>query len=247
MLYLVEHFYSIQGEGKFSGVPSLFFRFGGCNLKCAGFGTRYIVDEVEKVGCDSFYAVDSNFRSSWQEIGNLDQLISIFQYYHQNISHVVLTGGEPLIYVSNPVFLQFLQYLKSKNFHITIETNGTIAVPEIDIFRNITYSIALKLSNSGEEFQKRINIEAIRSIVRISKSTFFKFTIDQKAILQGADREISDIAKLFPNIPIYCMAIGRDREELEKNSLAVVDFCIKNSYIYSDRIHIRLWNGEKGY
>ena len=70
MIYLVEHFYSIQGEGKYLGTPSLFFRFGGCNMKCEGFGcTETSPKGVDVLGCDTVYAVDKkHFGSTWQEI-----------------------------------------------------------------------------------------------------------------------------------------------------------------------------------
>jgi organic radical activating enzyme len=64
-LYLSECFYSLQGEGKRVGIPSIFIRFTGCNMECQGFGVKYndpITGEL-KYGCDSYYAVDKSFKN----------------------------------------------------------------------------------------------------------------------------------------------------------------------------------------
>jgi len=245
-IYLVEHFYSIQGEGKYSGVPSIFLRFGGCNLNCAGFGTDYIVNGENKVGCDSYYAVDKNFSKNWTVLNTILDIQEIINKYPNNISDIVITGGEPLIFANYKLFSSMLIYFKLKNFRITIETNGTMPVPDKDEFKNITYSIALKLSNSKENFNKRFNIDSIHSIIDISQKCFFKFTIDTESIQKGLVFEILKTVKFFPEIPVYCMPVGNTREELDKNSEAVVKVCLDQGYIYSDRLQIRIWDNKKG-
>lgn len=246
MIYLSEHFYSIQGEGKFSGVPSIFLRLGGCNLKCEGFQTEYLVNGESRVGCDSFYSVDKYFKESWHTISKLDDLIVVLSQYPEHVKDIVLTGGEPLIYSNNTLFIQFINHLKKHEYRITIETNGTVELQEREIFKDITYSIALKLSNSGEDFNKRFNLNAINSIINISKNCFFKFTIDELSIKSGIGSEIERINKIFHTVPIYCMPIGKDLNELEQNSESVVNFCLDKGYVYSDRLHIRIWHGKKG-
>ena len=83
MVYLVEHFYSIQGEGRYIGKPSLFFRFGGCNMKCEGFGCKEKTPSGEYIlGCDTVYAVNKeHFSSNWIPISKSSQLLNILDLY----------------------------------------------------------------------------------------------------------------------------------------------------------------------
>jgi 7-carboxy-7-deazaguanine synthase len=239
-LYLSEEFLSIQGEGKFSGTPSIFFRFGGCNFQCQGFGVSYFVENEERLGCDSYFSVDTSFVKEWKEIEQLSDLIAILEKYPKNINDIVITGGEPLIYSKNKLFLGFLRHLKSLEKRITIETNGTIEIEEKEEFQNLYFSISPKLSNSGEELKKNRIFSAINSYLQNSKNIFFKFTLSS-----GMHDEVHQFSKEFPEIQIYCMPLSQDKNELEENSRKVVDFAIKHNYIYSDRIHMRLWNNER--
>src|SRR5438477_4165774 len=100
---IAEIFYSIQGEGKLAGVPSVFVRASGCNLRC--------------VWCDTPYA-------SWEPqgedvpVGEIVQRVAAHEAHH-----VVLTGGEPIIM---PDIAPLCAALKDRGHHITIETAATV-------------------------------------------------------------------------------------------------------------------------
>src|SRR5438046_2131703 len=118
---IAELFYSIQGEGKLTGVPSVFVRASGCNLRC--------------VWCDTPYA-------SWNPEGEdvpVDQIVQRVNAY--NCKHVVLTGGEPVIM---PDVSELCAALKQSNHHITIETAATVYK---DLAIDLA-SLSPKLSNS---------------------------------------------------------------------------------------------------
>ena len=251
MIYLVEHFYSIQGEGKYLGTPSLFFRFGGCNMKCEGFGcSERAPDGAQVLGCDTVYAVDKkHFGSTWLGVSSLEELVSIYNSYTLPIkADIVLTGGEPLIYANDELFVAFIEFLQGKGHHVTFETNGAINVDfeKFRVYQGCTFALSVKLSNSGEPLSRRINPEAIQNIATYSKDAFFKFTVDRASLGTGIDDEIDNIIKYAPSISVYCMPKGGSKAELEEHSGAVIEYCKQKGYVYSDRLHIRLWDQNKG-
>ena len=105
-LRVSEIFYSIQGEGILAGVPSVFVRLSGCNLRC--------------VWCDTPYA-------SWEPQGEEMAVEQIIERIRQwPAGHVVVTGGEPMIM---PEIAALCDALHQQNMHITIETGGTVYAP----------------------------------------------------------------------------------------------------------------------
>jgi 7-carboxy-7-deazaguanine synthase len=104
---IAEIFYSLQGEGALVGVPSVFVRTSGCNLRC--------------VWCDTPY-------TSWQPEGDdlsIDEILARVAE-HTPARHVVLTGGEPMI---APRVVELTEGFRACGLHITIETAGTVFHP----------------------------------------------------------------------------------------------------------------------
>ncbi|MDX9813657.1 MAG: 7-carboxy-7-deazaguanine synthase QueE [Sulfurimonas sp.] len=250
MIYLVEHFYSIQGEGRFVGTPSLFFRFGGCNLKCEGFGCSDTTPDGKTIiGCDTIYAASSEFKQSWVAIKTADELISILELYDLPPKvDVVLSGGEPLIYADEPIFVEFLEKLDQKSHRVTFETNGTIEVDFelFPIYKKMVFALSVKLSNSLEPYAKRVKPKVLSEICQNSRDAFFKFSIDSDSINCELENEIELISSICPNLQIYCMPVGGNRAEVEKNSMPLIEFCKSKGYSFSDRLHIRLWDKDRG-
>ena len=145
---LAELFYSIQGEGRFMGVPSVFMRTFGCNFKCAGFGMpkgesttevdpiaanvlvykRYEELPIVSTGCDSYASWHPAFKHlspfySPDEIA--ENIMKILPYGHWEEEHLVITGGEPLLKWQN-IYPELLDHPKMRDLkEITFETNGT--------------------------------------------------------------------------------------------------------------------------
>ena len=251
MFYLTEQFFSIQGEGKYAGVPSYFLRTGGCNLSCAGFKASYDVNGQEKMGCDTYFAVDGHFASSWQKVEEASTLIKHLEEEFDTIGYlpqVVITGGEPLMYHRDEAFYAVVTWLVEKGIRITFETNGTV---EIDfkaypIYQQTIFALSIKLANSGEPKAKRIKPKAIANIVNHSLDSFFKFTIDKKLTQTTALEEIIEITSEFENPTIYCMPVGESRANIWHNDRAVFEFCMKHGFNYSDRLHIRVFDTTQG-
>ncbi len=251
MIYLVEHFYSIQGEGKYVGTPSLFFRFGGCNMKCEGFGCLEKAPNGDAVlGCDTVYAVNKeHFSQNWIAIEHEQELLSILdQYELPEGVDIVLTGGEPLIYANDAVFVAFLEKLIAKNHRITFETNGSLNVDfeKYTVYRECFFALSVKLSNSNEPLSKRIRGDVIFNIAQNAKDAFFKFSIDAESINLGLEEELSTILIHSPKTRVYCMPLGGNKEEVEANTEPLIDFCKAQGYNFSDRLHIRIWDINKG-
>lgn len=251
MIYLVEHFYSIQGEGRYVGVPSVFFRFGGCNMRCEGFGcVEQASDGVKVLGCDTVYAVNKeHFFHNWIPIDSSKQLLYILKQYDLPYPvDIVFTGGEPLIYANDKIFVEFLEILDSLGHTITFETNGSLAVDfeKYPIYKKCIFALSVKLANSKEPFKKRVKGDILYSIASNALEAFFKFSIDKDSINLGLEEEIESIIMHSPKTKVYCMPLGGTKEEIEVNSEPLVEFCKEKGYNFSDRLHIRIWNANKG-
>ena len=147
-LKIAELFYSIQGEGRYMGVPSVFLRTFGCNFKCAGFGMPRgeLSKEVESIaeriaefkvyeelplvstGCDSYASWDPRFKDLSPMLTTdaiADRITEILPFNEWKDEHLVITGGEPLLGWQR-AYPDLLNHPKMSGLHeITFETNGT--------------------------------------------------------------------------------------------------------------------------
>jgi organic radical activating enzyme len=251
VIYLVEHFYSIQGEGRYVGAPSLFFRFGGCNMRCEGFGcVERAPDGSEVLGCDTVYAVNrEHFLQNWAPVTELHQLLAVVELYELPCAvDIVLTGGEPLIYANDLLFVSFLEALHAMGHAITFETNGSIDVDfeKYPIYKECIFALSVKLSNSNEPLSKRVRPDVIYSLATHAKEAFFKFSIDADSIDLGLEEEIEEILLHAPKTKVYCMPLGGNKMQIEANTEPLIEFCKAKGYNFSDRLHIRIWDQNKG-
>jgi len=236
-LPLNELFCSLQGEGKLAGVPSVFVRTSGCNLRCWF--------------CDSYH-------TSWEPTGDwygVDAVVEAVRGY--DADHVVLTGGEPMIHDAS---VDLLERLADLGYHTTVETNGTIyRDAPIDLA-----SVSPKLGSStptperdpkgdGEwadrHEDRRLDVEALGALVE-TYETQLKFVVtgpDDMAEVErlvervrgAADAPVADESVLL-------MPEGTTRAELAHTRETVADLAVEYGYRYTPRLHVDLWNDAPG-
>ncbi len=239
---------TIQGEGKKVGTPSVFVRFGKCNMTCAGFEVEYETPSgIKKCSCDSFHASDIAFRDEWQKYDTAEKLIDEVNKLIPNYKvDIVLTGGEPLLYWKDSEFQKFMKHYIDAGYQLTIETNGSINIDlDEEWQKKILFSMSVKLSNSGESLEKRVNVRTLTNIINFVKESYLKFVVSSDFLSQ-ASLEIEKILTQIPPCEVYLMPLGDTAEMIDKNSLSVIEFAIKKGFKYSDRLHIRVWNNKRG-
>ncbi len=237
-----EIFYSLQGEGKLTGTPSVFVRTSGCNLRCTW--------------CDTPYA-------SWQPEGpqlSTDQILA--QILQHNTPHVVLTGGEPMMFNE---LLPLILALKSHHKHITIETAGTLWLQGLPPDSIDLASISPKLSNSTPwsrengrfaslHEQQRINLDILQIFAdggdtdpTIIRDRQWKFVISNPAdllevqsLLQQLNLRLSPQKQIEPR-DVLLMPEGTDPDTLATRSQWLAELCKHHGYRLSPRLHVYLW------
>src|SRR5882762_1908692 len=220
---IAEIFYSLQGEGSLVGVPSVFVRTSGCNLRCAW--------------CDTPY-------TSWKPEGEelpLDAIMSAVAEYPAR--HAVVTGGEPMI---APGIVELTEHLRARGLHITIETAGTVFAPvACDLM-----SISPKLANSTPEGSWATQHDRLRfqpDILRQLMSAHdyqLKFVVaqpgDLSEIQQMLDRLGADHGK------VILMPEGVDVSVLRERGLWLAEIAKREGFRFSPRLHVDLWGNRRG-
>jgi len=224
-----EIFHSIQGEGKLVGVPSVFVRASGCNLRCSF--------------CDTPYA-------SWDPEGEdmaVEAIVDRVASYATR--HVVLTGGEPMIM---PEIEPLAQALKDRGHHITIETAATVWKPvAVDLA-----SLSPKLSNStpwereGGRFaaaheRQRINVEVIQKFIDHSPDFQLKFVVSGEGDLAEIEAVLKRVRGWRPE-DVQLMPEGIDAGTLASRMGWIGEVCKRTGYRVSPRLHVLMYGNQRG-
>lgn len=220
---IAELFYSLQGEGALVGVPSVFIRTSGCNLRCAW--------------CDTPY-------TSWNPEGadlTLDQIVDEVKAHPAR--HVVVTGGEPMI---APEIIALTERLRRLGLHITVETAGTVFQPvACDLM-----SISPKLSNSTPAGQWEAQHDRLRiqpAVLRDLMARYdyqLKFVIEKPADVEEARALVSSLSA--DPARVVLMPEGVDREALRERGVWLAEIAKAEGYRYTPRLHVELWGNRRG-
>jgi 7-carboxy-7-deazaguanine synthase len=230
-MLIAEIFHSLQGEGALTGVPSVFVRTSGCNLRCNW--------------CDTPYA-------SWNPEGQartMEQIIAAAQA-HPLTRHVVLTGGEPMIAKGMG---ELATELKRLGYHITIETAATVAPAGIacDLA-----SLSPKLLNSAPDGRLtaawRRKHEALRwqpDVVRAWVAAYdyqFKFVVAQPGVVDELDGMLASLRCEIPRHKVLLMPEGVTLAALRQRADWLPELCKARGYRYAHRLHIELFGNKRG-
>ena len=230
-MLISEIFHSLQGEGMLAGVPSVFIRTAGCNLRCTW--------------CDTPYA-------SWTPEGTpmtVDEIVA--EVSRHPARHVVLTGGEPMIAADLPALAAAL---RAAGQHITIETAGTVAPAGIacDLA-----SLSPKLRNStppaaqfGATWSERH--EALRwqpATVAAWLSAYefqLKFVVATEADLAEVESLLAQIPTPPPRHQVLLMPEGTTRETLAARTPWLTALCRDRGNRFAPRLHIDWFGNKRG-
>lgn len=185
ILQVSEVFKSVQGEGPFTGRPSVFLRLGICNLSCVWCDTAYTWSFCQKRHDD----IRARVAASANPGVNLPKLFDksvelnripvneiteqIFNLAGNSVRNVVITGGEPLIH-KKPL-LPVVHQLLGSGFTVEFETNGTISPNGLP--SGVHLNVSPKLSNSIQPYHLRVNLPVINQCISF-QSSVLKFVVD---------------------------------------------------------------------
>ena len=221
---IAEIFYSVQGEGSLVGVPSVFVRTSGCNLRCSW--------------CDTPY-------TSWSPEGSelsLDAIVEQTAAF-PSAKHIVLTGGEPMI---APGIVELSRRFRERGMHITIETAGTVFAPvECDLM-----SISPKLSNSTPEGPFRAQHERLRLQPAVLRQLMGHCDYQLKFVVSRAE-DVPELRALVaalgaPAEKVMLMPEGTSVEAVNSRGVWIAELCKEFGYRFSPRLHVELWGNQRG-
>jgi len=233
-----ELFYSIQGEGTLAGVPSVFIRTSGCNLRCWF--------------CDSYH-------TSWEPTHawlDVDEILDDVAA-HDQCEHVVVTGGEPMIHDEIETLLADLS---DAGYHTTVETNGTVyRDAPIDLA-----SISPKLASSTptpdrdpkgdgewetEHEQRRLDIDALADLVE-AHDFQLKFVVTDESDVDEIEALLKRLrphtSATIRNDDVLLMPEGATRKRLNETREVTAELAMEHGFRYTPRLHVDLWNDAPG-
>jgi organic radical activating enzyme len=271
-----ELFYSVQGEGRFMGVPSIFLRTFGCNFTCQGFGmprgelskeadkiaeraiefTEYKGLPLVSTGCDSYASWHPAFKdlSPMIEIEGLaDSILDLLPHKQWRDEHLVITGGEPLLgwQKSYPELLETSLMKGCKD--ITFETNGTMRLTE-------KFKEYLSMRSGQTEFTFSVSAklpasgepwkDAIKPSVVCDYenygTVYLKFVVATEEDVKDAEKAVEQYRKAGFTGHIYLMPVGGVESVYSLNAKSVAIAALNRGWRYSDRLQVPLFKNEWG-
>lgn len=222
-----EIFHSVQGEGVSIGTPSVFLRLATCNLACHWCDTKYTWD---------WRNFDYGTEVVELEAEEIKRRLQSF-----DCSHVVITGGEPLLQQTE--LEPLVANLAADGYTFEVETNGTV-LPGASMLRNIDqWNVSPKLRTSGNAQELREIAPVFETLAQLPKA-YFKFVVTGESDVD----EVCALRDRYSLTPgrVLLMPEGRTADALEKKSSWLSEACVKHGFRFTTRLHILLWGDERG-
>lgn len=212
LLQIHSVFYTLQGEGPFTGHPSIFIRLAGCNLQCPGCDTDYTTDRIES----SPHVITERMRPLFPANAK-----------HQPL--VVITGGEPMRQNIGPLVKRLLKF----GYRVQIETNGTLFVPDLP-YEKLTIVCSPKTGKINSKLLPHITaFKYVASADAMNSEDGLPITaLGHSAVPQLARPPAGDTR------PIYVQPMDmQDEKQNLRNTAAVIGSCMKFGYIFQLQTH----------
>ena len=224
---IAEIFYSVQGEGVLTGMPSVFVRTSGCNLRCTWCDTPYTSWSPEGV-----------------EMGVADVLAEVRRH---PCTHVVVTGGEPMI---QPAVVELTNALHDSGLHITIETAGTVWAPVACDLMSISPKLANSTPLDREGGRWAAMHERLRHQPDVLRRLMAEYPYQLKFVI-AAPEDMEEVERLIGEVNadrsrVVLMPEGIDVETLTERGRWLVEICKERGYRFSPRLHVMLWGNQRG-
>ena len=222
-----EIFHSIQGEGMLTGVPSVFVRTSGCNLRC--------------VWCDTPY-------TSWSPEGSemtVDEILDCVRRHPAR--HVVVTGGEPMI---APGIVDLTEGIRRLGLHVTIETAGTVCHPVACDLMSISPKLANSTPHERESGKWAAQHDRLRYQPEVLKRLMSEYEYQLKFVV-AQPNDMAEIVNIIEDTHadrsrVVLMAEGITSDAIRERAAWLTEICKREGFRYSPRLHIDLWGNRRG-